>query len=97
MPPRKRQAKKPAKYDDDAEFHSDDEEDVNVDEEEHVKAEEGEQEEDVKPSKKRKAKVKGSTPKAKGSTPQKPQYDVLTKPTETEGGWTLHPPSLIYR
>ena len=90
MPPRKRQAKKPAKYDDDAEFQSDDDEDVFVDEEEHVKVEEVEEEEDVKPSKKRKA-------KAKGSTPKKPQYDIVTKPTETEGGWTLHPPSLIYR
>ena len=50
---------------------------------------------DEEPKKKRKT----TKPKAEktGATPKKPKKAALTEPETTEEGWTLHPPSLIYR
>ncbi|KAL6770839.1 hypothetical protein ACKKBF_B32900 [Auxenochlorella protothecoides x Auxenochlorella symbiontica] len=52
--------------------------------------------EDVKPKKKNPSRA----PKTEGSpskSASRPKQPALTEPTATEDGWTLHPPSLIYK
>ncbi len=54
---------------------------------------------EVKPKQKRKvtkSKTDGTDEKKKPA-PKRAKNRVLTEPETTEDGWTLHPPSLIFR